>query len=98
LSAGIDQKRRRDNKERRAIRRGARDRLGADRTAGARPVFDDHGRPAGAPSLVRHQPRDDVGGAAGCVRNHDANGPRNLRPRRVIGGKSDIGARSREQR
>jgi len=62
----IDQKWRRDDEERRAIRRRACDCLGADRPAGSRPVFDDHGWPAGAPGLLRYQPRDNIGGAPGA--------------------------------
>jgi len=56
----------------RAIRRGARDRLGADRAARPRPVFDDHRRSPAAPGLIRHQPRDDIGGAARRVRDDNA--------------------------
>jgi len=70
----VDQKRRRDDKERGAIRRRPRHRLGTDRAACSRPVFDDHGRTAGAPGLVRQEPRDDIGGAAGRVRNDDPDG------------------------
>jgi len=84
------QKRCRDDEKRRAIRRGACDGLGPDRAARPRPVFDDHGRSPAAPGLVRHQPRDDIGGAARRVRDDYANGPSDLSCRLTIRGKNNV--------
>lgn len=91
----IDQEWCRDDKQCRAIRRRARDRLGAHRAAGSRPVFDDHRGAAGASGLLRHQTCDNIGGAAGRVRDDDPNGPCDLPARRIIRGKDHVSARSR---
>ena len=53
------------SKQRVAVRRRSRDRLGADIAAGARPVLDDELLAQALRQRLRHQARDDVGGVAG---------------------------------
>ena len=62
----VDRVRRRGQEERVAVGRRVHDGLGADIAAGARPVLDDELLAEPLRQPLPHQPRDDVGRAAGA--------------------------------
>ncbi len=54
------------------VRSGFRDVLGAERAVGARPVLDHDRLAERSAELVRQQPRHEVGRAARCEADHEA--------------------------
>ena len=84
-------------KQRMAVRRGFRDRVGADRGVAARPVLDHHRLAQRFRQALPHLPADDVGGAAGRVRHDDADRPGRISLRVRLADPRDRGAAAHEK-